>query len=403
MCGVRRDSATRWVVTPETKLPDLVRLLSVYEDERDRLGRPQARHPLRREIVPGRTTDEAYARFEAMAKDRLIAYAQRSLATRNEAEIAASFREVAAKEAFVGTPAQCVAQIAALAEVLPIDPVIVRAQWPDMTADQVVAYLDDLGKDVIPAVREITPVARVVRSGRDCEAAEEPVLRARLGAGDVEPPAGAGAGQGRPLDHRDRQHGRRDLGERLEGDAVVRVGQDDAVAAAARAVREQRGPVLVEQGGRGAGPALVALGGRRDGDLARRPARQRKPGHGPTFPEPVRPDTPTRGPRTRTSKTEVLPVLPGSARHTRIAEASRSPCRHHTRRSRKVAVAPATRTLLDRDAGQETVPAASRGSGSRPSSARISRVCAPTAGAGVGSGSTAPSKRGAGAAWAASG
>jgi len=163
--GVRRAArlGDAWVVTPETKLPDLVRLLSVYEDERDRLGRPQARHPLRREIVPGRTTDEAYARFEAMAKDRLIAYAQRSLATRNEAEIAASFREVAAKEAFVGTPAQCVAQIAALAEVLPIDPVIVRAQWPDMTADQVAAYLDDLGKDVIPAVREITPVARVVR------------------------------------------------------------------------------------------------------------------------------------------------------------------------------------------------------------------------------------------------
>jgi alkanesulfonate monooxygenase SsuD/methylene tetrahydromethanopterin reductase-like flavin-dependent oxidoreductase (luciferase family) len=165
--GVRRAArlGDAWVVTPETKLPDLVRLLSVYEDERDRLGRPQSRHPLRREIVPGRTTDEAYARFEAMAKDRLIAYAQRSLATRDEAQIAASFREVAAKEAFVGTPAQCVAQIAALAEVLPIDPVIVRAQWPDMTADDVVAYLDDLGKDVIPAVREITPVARVVRPG----------------------------------------------------------------------------------------------------------------------------------------------------------------------------------------------------------------------------------------------
>jgi alkanesulfonate monooxygenase SsuD/methylene tetrahydromethanopterin reductase-like flavin-dependent oxidoreductase (luciferase family) len=164
--GVKRAArlGDAWVVTPETKLPDLVRLLSVYEDERDRLGRPQACHPLRREIVPGRTTDEAYARFEAMAKDRLIAYAQRSLATRDEAEIAASFREVAAKEAFVGTPAQCVAQIAALARVLPIDPVIVRAQWPDMTADDVVAYLDDLGKDVIPAVREITPVARVVRS-----------------------------------------------------------------------------------------------------------------------------------------------------------------------------------------------------------------------------------------------
>jgi alkanesulfonate monooxygenase SsuD/methylene tetrahydromethanopterin reductase-like flavin-dependent oxidoreductase (luciferase family) len=163
--GVRRAarSGDAWVVTPETKIPDLVRLVALYEDERERLGRPHTRHPLRREIVPGRTTEEAYARFEAMAKDRLIAYARRSLATRDEGEIAARFREVAAKEAFVGTPDECVAQIAALAATVPIDPVIVRVQWPDMTAGEVVAFLDELGKDVIPALREIRPVDRVVR------------------------------------------------------------------------------------------------------------------------------------------------------------------------------------------------------------------------------------------------
>ena len=32
-----------------------------------------------------------------------------------------------------------------------------------MTGDEVVAYLDDLGRDIVPAVREIEPVARVVR------------------------------------------------------------------------------------------------------------------------------------------------------------------------------------------------------------------------------------------------
>jgi alkanesulfonate monooxygenase SsuD/methylene tetrahydromethanopterin reductase-like flavin-dependent oxidoreductase (luciferase family) len=166
--GVRRAArlGDAWVVTPETKLPDLARLLAVYEDERDRLGLPQALHPLRREIVPGRTADDALARFEAMAKDRLIAYAQRSLATRDEAEISASFREVAAKEAFIGTPDDCVAQIAAVAAVAPIDPVIVRAQWPDMTTDHVVSYLDDLGRAVVPAIRDIQPVPRVARSDR---------------------------------------------------------------------------------------------------------------------------------------------------------------------------------------------------------------------------------------------
>jgi len=163
--GVRRSArlGDGWPVTPETKIPDMVRLLSLYEDERERLGKPQVRHPLRREIVPAATTDAAFERFEYMAKERLVAYAQRQLATRDAGELTSSFREVAAKETFIGTPDECVAQIRELAAVVPIDPILVRAQWPHLTGDEVVAYLDDLGRDIVPAVREIEPVARVVR------------------------------------------------------------------------------------------------------------------------------------------------------------------------------------------------------------------------------------------------
>jgi alkanesulfonate monooxygenase SsuD/methylene tetrahydromethanopterin reductase-like flavin-dependent oxidoreductase (luciferase family) len=159
--GVRRAArlGDAWVVTPETKLPDLVRLLRVYEAERDRLGLPVSVHPLRHEIVPGASLDDALERFERMAKTRLIAYARRSLATRDAGALAADFRALAEKEAFLGTPAECVAQVAALAAVAPIDPIIVRAQWPDMTSDDVVSYLDQLGEHIIPALREITPVA----------------------------------------------------------------------------------------------------------------------------------------------------------------------------------------------------------------------------------------------------
>ncbi len=163
--GVQRSArlGDGWPVTPETKIPDMVRLLSLYEDERERLGKPQVRHPLRREIVPAATTDAAFERFEYMAKERLVAYAQRQLATRDAGELTSSFREVAAKETFIGTPDECVAQIRELAAVVPIDPILVRAQWPHLTGDEVVAYLDDLGRDIVPAVREIEPVAQVVR------------------------------------------------------------------------------------------------------------------------------------------------------------------------------------------------------------------------------------------------
>jgi alkanesulfonate monooxygenase SsuD/methylene tetrahydromethanopterin reductase-like flavin-dependent oxidoreductase (luciferase family) len=164
--GVRRSArlGDGWPVTPETKIPDMVRLLSLYEDERERLGRPQVRHPLRREIVPAATNEAAFERFEYMAKERLVAYAQRQLATRDAGELTSSFREVAAKETFIGTPDECVAQIRELAAVVPVDPILVRAQWPHLTGDEVVAYLDDLGRDIVPAVREIEPVTRVVRA-----------------------------------------------------------------------------------------------------------------------------------------------------------------------------------------------------------------------------------------------
>jgi alkanesulfonate monooxygenase SsuD/methylene tetrahydromethanopterin reductase-like flavin-dependent oxidoreductase (luciferase family) len=163
--GVRRSArlGDGWPITPETKVPEMRRLLTIYEDERDRLGRPQVKHPLRREIIPAATTEAAFERFEAMAKKRLLAYANRQLATRDAGEIARQFREVARKEAFIGTPEECVTQIRDLARLIPVDPIIVRAQWPRMTGDEVVEYLDHLGRDIVPAMREIESVDRVAR------------------------------------------------------------------------------------------------------------------------------------------------------------------------------------------------------------------------------------------------
>ena len=164
--GVRRSArlGDGWPITPETRGPEMVRLLSIFEDERERIGRPHVRHPLRREIIPAATTEAAYERFESMAKERLLAYANRQLATRDADEIAQQFREVARQETFIGTPDECVAQIREFAATVPIDPILVRAQWPHMSADDVVAYLDDLGRDIVPAVAELESVERVVRA-----------------------------------------------------------------------------------------------------------------------------------------------------------------------------------------------------------------------------------------------
>ncbi len=164
--GVRRAArlGDAWPITPEATIDKARSLLAVYEDERDQLGLPQTLHPIRREIAIGKNYDDAFNAYESMVKERLLAYAQRSLATRNEEEIANAFREVAEREAFIGTPDDVVTKVQAMATQLPVDPLIIRAQWPGMTADDVVAYLDELGQHVVPALKAITPVDRVQRA-----------------------------------------------------------------------------------------------------------------------------------------------------------------------------------------------------------------------------------------------
>ncbi|TWH25001.1 alkanesulfonate monooxygenase SsuD/methylene tetrahydromethanopterin reductase-like flavin-dependent oxidoreductase (luciferase family) [Rhodococcus rhodochrous J45] len=159
--GVRRSArlGDAWPVTPETRTSDMKRMFDVYAAARRKHGRPPVpRHPLRREIVPGRTSEAAFDRFEAMARDRLLAYAQRELATRDARALREEFREVARREAIIGTPYECLSQLRDLAGQVPVDPVIVRAQWPDMSSDDVVAYLDDLGRDIVPGLNEIVSI-----------------------------------------------------------------------------------------------------------------------------------------------------------------------------------------------------------------------------------------------------
>lgn len=154
-----------WPITPGTTHSEMLRLLALYEDESRLAEHPYVgAHPIRREIVPAATTDAAYDRFERMAKSRLIAYANRSHPTRDAAEMTSHFREAAAQEAFCGTPDECVAKVAALAQVAPVDPILVRAHWPDMTIEQVIEYLDDLGRWIVPAVRDVQSVTEVDRT-----------------------------------------------------------------------------------------------------------------------------------------------------------------------------------------------------------------------------------------------
>jgi hypothetical protein len=66
----------------------------------------------------------------------------------------------------LGSPEECAAQLRDIGSRVPVDPVITRANWPGMTADESVAYIDQLGEQLVPLLADFEPVDEVaVTSG----------------------------------------------------------------------------------------------------------------------------------------------------------------------------------------------------------------------------------------------
>ena len=59
--------------------------------------------------------------------------------------------------AVVGTSEQVTPQLVDLVTTLPVDPLLVRPQWPTMDTDETIAAINRLGKEVVPAMRAIEP------------------------------------------------------------------------------------------------------------------------------------------------------------------------------------------------------------------------------------------------------
>jgi alkanesulfonate monooxygenase SsuD/methylene tetrahydromethanopterin reductase-like flavin-dependent oxidoreductase (luciferase family) len=149
--GVRRSArlGDAWPIGPRMATTAIAEHLAIYDAERERLGRPATRHPIRREIVVGATRAEALDRFVSMTSQRYAEYAERE-----RMSIPGGRPAGHDEPAIVGTPDQVVAELRALATSLPIGPVIVRVQWPGMTDDDVVRYLDELGALVVAPLRD---------------------------------------------------------------------------------------------------------------------------------------------------------------------------------------------------------------------------------------------------------
>jgi alkanesulfonate monooxygenase SsuD/methylene tetrahydromethanopterin reductase-like flavin-dependent oxidoreductase (luciferase family) len=155
--GVRRAArlGDAWLV-PNASTPDeIASLAGIFAEERARLGKPLLPQPVRREIVVGRDSTAAFARAAEMGRgwyDNMVAISSPGFGPGGKLATVDDF----VRSGFVtGTAAECVREIRAIADVVPIDPVITRANWPGMTTDQAVAYIDSLGEELVPALREL--------------------------------------------------------------------------------------------------------------------------------------------------------------------------------------------------------------------------------------------------------
>lgn len=157
--GIRRAAriGDAWPISPRLPHAEIeVRLRTFFEARRE-AGLPMGRQPLRREVTIGRDRDDALRRFRSMAQDRYLGYADQGLATVSADAIAADFEATAMGHAILGSPAECIEQLEALVAEFPVDPIIIRAHWPGMSADDAVAIIDEIGRDLIPVLRDVEP------------------------------------------------------------------------------------------------------------------------------------------------------------------------------------------------------------------------------------------------------
>ena len=113
--------------------------------------------PLRRNVLVADTREQAVTEYARVAQGRYITYAQRGLDVMADTDLERDFAAAVAGHAVIGTADDVTKQLLDLVTTLPVDPLLVRPQWPTMDADETIAAIRRLGAEVVPALRAVEP------------------------------------------------------------------------------------------------------------------------------------------------------------------------------------------------------------------------------------------------------
>jgi alkanesulfonate monooxygenase SsuD/methylene tetrahydromethanopterin reductase-like flavin-dependent oxidoreductase (luciferase family) len=159
LAGTRRAGrlGDAYACPPETPLAEVAERYEVVRQGFAARGKPFGPQPLRRNVLVADTREQAVVEYARVAQGRYLTYAQRGLDVMAGTDLEHDFAAAVAGHAVIGSPEEVTRQLVDIVTTLPVNPLLVRPQWPSMNADETIAAITRLGKDVVPTIRGITP------------------------------------------------------------------------------------------------------------------------------------------------------------------------------------------------------------------------------------------------------
>jgi alkanesulfonate monooxygenase SsuD/methylene tetrahydromethanopterin reductase-like flavin-dependent oxidoreductase (luciferase family) len=159
LAGARRAGrfADGYACPPETPVDEVLERYAAVKEGFEARGKTFGPQPLRRNVLVADTREQAVTEYARVAQGRYITYAQRGLDVMAGTDLEQDFAAAVAGHAVIGTPDDVTKQLTDLVTTLPVDPLLVRPQWPTMDADETIAAIKRLGTQVVPAIRAVEP------------------------------------------------------------------------------------------------------------------------------------------------------------------------------------------------------------------------------------------------------
>jgi len=142
---------------PETPPHEVAERYAVVKEGFDARGKTFGPQPLRRNVLVADSREKAVVEYARVAQGRYITYAQRGLDVMAGTNLEEDFARAVSGHAVIGTADEVTEQLVDLVTTLPVDPLLVRPQWPTMDADETIAAIKRLGSEVVPTLRAVEP------------------------------------------------------------------------------------------------------------------------------------------------------------------------------------------------------------------------------------------------------